>query len=107
MRPSQVERHTHDDVRGGTTDLFAILDICSGRVVGERRARHAVRDFRAVLDTIDQDVPNHVEVYVILDNAAPHKTPLIRHRFAQRTCYHLHFTPTSTSWLNIVEGWFA
>ena len=107
MRPGQVERHTHDYVRHGTTDLFAALDICSGRVVGECRARHTAEDFRAFLDTIDRTVPDDLEVHVILDNAATHKTPLIHRWLAQRPRYHLHFTPTSASWLNMVEGWFA
>jgi transposase len=107
MRPGQVERHTHDYVRYGTTDLFAALDICSGRVMGECRARHTAQDFRAFLDTIDQNVPADLEVHVILDNAATHKTPLIHRWLAQRPRYHLHFTPTSASWLNMVEGWFA
>ena len=107
MRPGQVERHTHDYVRHGTTDLFAALDICSGRVVGECRARHTAQDFCAFLDTIDQTVPEGLEVHVVLDNAATHKTPLIHRWLAQRPRYHLHFTPTSASWLNMVEGWFA
>lgn len=107
MRPGQVERHTHDDVRHGTTDLFAALDICSGRVVGECRARHTAEDFRAFLDPIDRTVPDDLEVHVVLHTAATHKTPLIHRWLAQRPRYHLHFTPTPASWLNMVEGWFA
>jgi transposase len=85
MRPGQVERHTHDYVRHGTTDLFAALDICSGRVVGECRARHTAEDFRAFLDTIDRTVPDDLEVHVVLDNAATHKTPLIHRWLARAT----------------------
>jgi len=107
MRPGQVERHTHDYVRHGTTDLFAALDVATGKVIGTCRQRHRAREFRAFLDLIDRGVPSGLEVHLVLDNASAHKAPPIRRWLAKRPRYHLHFTPTSASWLNMVEGWFA
>ena len=107
MRPGQVERRTHDYVRHGTTDLFAALDVKTGKVIGACRQRHRAREFRAFLDLIDRGVPSGLEVHLVLDNASTHTAPLIRRWLAKRPRYHLHFTPTSASWLNMVEGWFA
>jgi transposase len=107
MRPGQVERHTHDYVRHGTTDLFAALDVRSGKVIGECRERHRSEEFRAFLDTIERSVPDDLDIHLVLDNAATHKTGLIHRWLAKRPRFHLHFTPTSASWLNLVEGWFA
>jgi transposase len=107
MRPGQVERHTHDYIRHGTTDLFAALDVATGKVIGACRRRHRASEFRAFLDLIDRGVPSGLEVHLVLDNAATHKTPLIHRWLAKRPRYRLHFTPTSASWLNMVEGWFA
>ncbi len=107
LRPGRVERRTHDYVRHGTTSLFAALDIKAGTVIGECHRRHRAREFRAFLDTIDRNVPPAVDVHLILDNYGTHKTPQIRRWFARRPRYHLHFTPTSASWLNLVERWFA
>ena len=107
MRPGQVERRTHDYLRHGTTDLFAALDVKAGRVIGACRPRHRSLEFRAFLDQIDANVPAELDVHLILDNAATHKTRLIRDWLAKRPRYHLHFTPTSASWLNLVESWFA
>jgi transposase len=107
MRPGQVERHTHTYVRHGTTDLFAALDAKTGRVIGACRERHRSQEFRAFLDLIDCNVPPDLEVHLVLDNASTHKTPLIQRWLAKRPRYHLHFTPTSASWLNLVESWFA
>ena len=107
MRPGQVERRTHDYVRHGTTDLFAALDIQSGKVIGATKARHRAQEFRGFLDLIEQNVPADLDIHLVLDNASIHKTPLIRAWLAKRPRYHLHFTPTSASWLNMVEGWFA
>ena len=107
MRPGQVERRTHDYLRRGTTDLFAALDVKAGRVIGACRPRHRSLEFRAFLDQIDANVPAELDVHLILDNAATHKTRLIRDWLAKRPRYHLHFTPTSASWLNLVESWFA
>ena len=107
MRPGQPERHAHDYIRHGTTTLFAALDVRTGRVIGECQARHRAREFRRFLDTIETRVPRHLDVHLILDNYATHKTALIRRWLAKRPRYHVHFTPTSASWLNLVERWFV
>jgi len=107
LRPGQVERRSHDYVRHGTTSLFAALDVCAGTVIGECHRRHRALEFRKFLDTIDRNVPAELEVHLILDNASTHKTPAIRRWLAKRPRYHLHFTPTSSSWINLVERWFA
>ena len=107
MRPGQVERRTHDYERHGTTSLFAALDLASGRVIGECHRRHRGVEFRQFLDTVDEAVPAPLDVHLILDNYGTHKTPLIRRWLARHPRYHLHFTPTSASWLNLVERWFA
>jgi len=107
MRPGQVERRTHDYERHGTTSLFAALDYKSGKVIGEMHRRHRASDFRKFLDTIDASVPADLDVHLVLDNYGTHKTKLVRNWFAKRPRYHLHFTPTSASWINLVERWFA
>lgn len=107
MRPGQAERRSHDYRRHGTTSLFAALDVATGRVIGGLHRRHRSTEFRRFLDRIDAAVPAHLDVHLILDNYATHKTPLIRRWLAKRPRYHLHFTPTSASWLNLVERWFA
>ena len=107
MRPGQVERRTHDYARHGTTSLFAALDVATGRVIGECHGRHRAIEFRKFLDTIDAAVPALLDVHVVLDNYATHKTAAIHRWFAKRPRYHLHFTPTSASWMNLVERWFA
>ncbi len=107
MRPGQAERRTHDYKRHGTLDLFAALDAKTGAVIGQRRSQHRAQEFRTFLDEIDRSVPPDLEVHLVLDNLRTHKTGLIRDWLAKRPRYHLHFTPTSASWLNLVEGWFA
>src|SRR5215470_12455336 len=107
MRPGQVERRTHDYTRHGTTSLFAALNVKTGIVIGECYSQHRAREFRKFLDVIDAAVPDDLDVHLILDNYATHKTPLIRRWLAKRPRYHLHFTPTSASWINLVERWFA
>lgn len=107
MRPGQCERRSHDYVRHGTTDLFAALDVTAGTVIGSCKGRHRAVEFRAFLDQVDAVVPRELDVHVILDNASTHKTPLIRHWLVKRPRWHLHFTPTASSWLNLVECWFA
>jgi transposase len=107
MRPGQVERHTHDSVRHGTTDLFAALDVKVGTVIGACHRRHRSHEFRRFLDTIAANVPAGLDVHLVLDNAATHRAKLIRDWLAERPRYHVHFTPTSASWLNLVECWFA
>src|SRR5215813_5275718 len=107
MRPGQVERRTHDYKRNGTTSLFAALDTKTGRVVGACHRRHRSVEFRKFLDTIEANVPPALAVHLILDNYGTHKTALIRRWLAKRPRFHLHFTPTGASWLNLVERWFA
>ena len=107
MQPGQVERHTHDYIRHGTTDLFAALNVATGKVIGACHQRHRASEFRSFLDLIDRSVPPDLDLHLVLDNASTHKAPTIQRWLAKRPRYHLHFTPTSASWLNMVEGWFA
>jgi len=107
MRPGQIERRTHDYARHGTTTLFAALDTKSGELIGQTQRRHRSVEFRNFLDTIEQNVPEELDVHLILDNYGTHKTQLIRDWGAKRPRFHFHFTPTSASWLNLVERWFA
>ena len=107
MRPGQIERRTHDYARHGTTSLFAALDTKSGELIGQTQRRHRSVEFRKFLDTIEQNVPPNLDVHLILDNYGTHKTKLIHDWLAKRPRFHLHFTPTSASWLNLVERWFA
>ena len=107
MRPGQVARRTHDYVRHGTTSLFAALDVQSGHVIGRGHRRHRAIEFRKFLDAIDAAVPADLDIHLIVDNYATHKTALIRQWLAKRPRYHMHFTPTGASWLNQVERWFA
>jgi len=107
MRPGQPERQTHDYVRHGTTSLFAALDVATGEVIGECHRRHRAIEFKKFLNTIDEQVPKHLDVHLVMDNYATHKTPAIRRWLAKRPRFHVHFTPTSASWINLVERWFA
>lgn len=107
MRPGQLERRTHDYARHGTTSLFAALDVKTGTVIGECHRRHRSVEFRRFLDTIEQSVPSDLDVHLIVDNYGTHKTALIRRWLAKRSRFHVHFTPTSASWINLVERWFA
>jgi len=107
MRPGQLERRTHDYRRHGTTSLFAALEVATGKVIGEIHRRHRSIEFRKFLDTIDHNVPQELDVHLVIDNYSTHKSPTIRNWFAKRPRYHLHFTPTYGSWLNQVERWFA
>ena len=107
MRPGQLERRTHDYKRHGTTSLFAALELKTSRVIGQLRRRHRSQEFRQFLDLIESQVPAELEVHLVLDNYGTHKTALIRKWFAKRPRYHLHFTPTYGSWINLVERWFA
>lgn len=107
MRPGQIERRTHDYTRHGTTSLFAALDVATGKVIGTCQQRHRSVEFRKFLDHIDAAVPEGLDIHLILDNYGTHKTAVIQRWLAKRPQYHLHFTPTSASWLNLVERWFA
>jgi transposase len=107
MSPGQVERRTHDYVRHGTTSLFAALDIKTGEVLGKCFRRQRSTEFRRFLRHIDNAVPEDLDVHLVMDNSSTHKTKMIRNWFAKRPRYHIHFTPTSSSWLNQVERFFA
>jgi transposase len=101
------ERRTHDYRRHGTTSLFAALDVATGKVIGECHRRHRSQEFLRFLETIDASVPPDLDIHLILDNYGTHKTPAVRRWFARHPRFHVHFTPTSASWLNLVERWFA
>jgi len=107
MRPGQAERRSHDYTRNGTTSLFAALDAKTGKVIGQLHRRHRAQEFRKFLDQIDAEVPPEFEVHLILDNYGTHKTRTIQRWLLKRPRFQLHFTPTSASWLNLVERWFA
>jgi transposase len=107
LRPGQAERRTHDYTRHGTTSLFAALDVKVGTILGKCMARHRAAEFRRFLDMIEKNVPADLDVHVVMDNASSHKTKLIRSWFARRPRWHAHFTPTSASWINQVERFFA
>lgn len=107
LRPGQLERRTHDYKRHGTTSLFAALELKTSRVIGQLHRRHRSQEFRRFLDTIEANVPTELQVHIVLDNYGTHKTAIIRKWFAKRPRFHIHFTPTYASWLNLVERWFA
>ena len=107
MRPGQAERRTNDYFRHGTTSLFAALDLKTGKIIGECHRRHRSVEFRKFLDCIDKEVPPELDVRLVVDNYATHKTAIIRNWLAKRPRYHVHFTPTGGSWLNQVERWFG
>jgi transposase len=107
LMPGQAERRTHDYVRHGTTSLFAAMDAATGEVIGQIHRRHRSLEFRKFLDHIDAQVPDGLGVHLILDNYGTHKTPRIRRWLARHPRFHLHFTPTGSSWLNLVERFFA
>ena len=107
MCPGQPERHTHDYVRHGTTDLFAALDVKAGTVIAEVHRRHRSIEFRHFLATVHAATPTELELHLVLDNASTHKSPLIQRWLVRHPRVHLHFTPTSGSWLNLVECWFS
>lgn len=107
MRPGHAQKRTHDYVRHGTTSLFAALDVASGRVIGQCHRQHRHQEFLRFLRRIEQEVPQEMEIHLVLDNYATHKTARVERWFKRHGRYHLHFTPTSASWLNQVERWFA
>jgi transposase len=107
LRPGQVERRTHDYKRHGTTSLFAALELKTSRVIGQLHRRHRSLEFRRFLDTIEANVAAELDAHIILDNYGTHKTAVIRKWFAKRPRFHVHFTPTYGSWINLVERWFA
>jgi transposase len=107
MMPGMPERRTHDYVRAGTTTLFAALDVANGQVIGSLHRRRRAVEFKKFLARIDAEVPADLDVHLICDNLSTHKTPAITKWLAAHPRFHMHFTPTSSSWLNQVERWFA
>ena len=107
MLPGTPARATHDYERNGTSSLFAALDAASGKVIRSLHARHRAIEFKQFLAKIEREVPAELDVHLILDNYATHKTPAIKRWLAAHPRFHLHFTPTGASWLNLVERWFA
>jgi transposase len=107
MLPGTPQRATHDYKRHGTSSLYAALDITTGKVIGQLHARHRAVEFKKFLTTIDREVPDHLAVHLVLDNASTHKTPAIQRWLLAHPRFVVHFTPTSSSWLNLVERWFS
>ena len=106
MLPGTPQRATHDYKRHGTSSLYAALDLATGTVIGSLHNRHRAIEFHKFLQKIDTEVPAHLDVHLVLDNSSTHKTPKIRRWLAQHSRFILHFTPTSSSWINLVERWF-
>ncbi|MER5218592.1 IS630 family transposase [Streptomyces sp. NPDC002838] len=107
MMPGVPQRVTHDYVRAGTTTLFAALEVATGKVIGSLHRRHRAEEFKKFLIKLDQEIPAGLDVLLVLDNYATHKTPAIKTWLIAHARFHLHFTPTGSSWLNLVERWFA
>jgi transposase len=107
LRPGLPERRTHDYVRGGTTNLYAALDVASGHVIADMTERHRAVEFRRFLNLINRSVPEDLDVHLVIDNVSTHKTPEIKKWLLRHPRFHLHFTPTYSSWMNLVERWFA
>ena len=107
MAPGLPERRTHDYMRHGTTTLFAALDVATGEVIGQLHRRHRSTEFLKFLSYLQSSVPLDTDVHVVMDNYGTHKTAAVRRWFARHPRFHPHFTPTSSSWINQVERWFA
>ncbi|MGA1354815.1 MAG: IS630 family transposase, partial [Candidatus Limnocylindrus sp.] len=107
MMATQPERRTPTYIRHGTTSLFAALDVATGNVIGKTYRRHRATEFVRFLDEIDSRVPSGLDVHLVMDNYATHKTDAVKRWLMRRPRYHLHFTPTSSSWLNLVECFFS
>jgi transposase len=107
LLPTTPARRSHDYVRNGTTSLFAALNVATGQVISSMHQRHRHQEFLKFLKTVDAATPADLDLHLICDNYATHKTPAIRNWLIRHPRFHLHFTPTSSSWLNLVERWFA
>ena len=107
LRPGTPERHTHDYARHGVTSLFAALNMVTGLVTTSLHRRHRAVEFRRFLNTLEKAVPAELDVHLVIDNASTHKTPAIQRWLLRHPRFHVHFTPTYSSWLNLVERWFA
>jgi transposase len=107
MMPGTPQRTTHDYVRAGTTTLFAALEVTTGTVIGSLHRRHRTEEFKKFLVKLEREIPPNLDVHLVLDNYATHKTQAIKTWLVAHPRFHLHFTPTGSSWLNLVERWFA
>ena len=107
MSAGYCEHRTHDYVRHGTTTLFAALDVKSGRVIGNLHRRHRSQEFLKFLKAIDRETPDDLDLHLILDNYSTHKVPAVRRWLVRHPRFHIHFTPTYSSWINLVERWFS
>ena len=107
LLPGTAERATHDYMRAGTSSLYAALNVSTGKVIGRVHSRHRANEFKQFLATLDREVPAEFAVHLVLDNYSTHKTPAMRRWLAAHPRFSLHFTPTTSSWLNLVERWFA
>lgn len=107
MRPGQAERRSHDYRRAGTVSLFAALDVKTGNILSKIQPRHRAVEFKKFLELIDREVPQDLDVHLIVDNYSTHNTAAIRRWLAKRPRFHVHFTPTYSSWINLVERYFA
>jgi transposase len=105
--PGTPARRSHDYIRHGTTSLFAALDVATGKVIGQTHGRHRNEEFRRFLNVIDREVPEHLDVHLILDNSSTHKTDEVQRWQVRHPRFYFHFIPTHASWLNLVERWFA
>ena len=107
MRPGQVERRSHDYVRNGTTSLFAALNVKTGHVIGNCHSRHRQQEFVKFLNQVDSEMPDNLDIHIIMDNYGTHKAPAVKRWFERHPRYHVHFTPTYASWVNLVERFFG
>jgi transposase len=107
LLPTTPARRSHDYIRNGTTSLFAALNVATGQIISSMHQRHRHQEFLKFLKTVDAATPADLDLHLICDNYATHKTPAIRNWLIRHPRFHLHFTPTSSSWLNLVERWFA
>lgn len=107
LLPTTPQRASHDYMRNGTIDLFAALDVARGTVITDLRSSHTTDDFVRFLNQINREVPDHLDVHLVLDNLSTHKTPKVHRWLLRHRRFHLHFTPTYSSWLNLVERWFS
>jgi len=107
LAPHQAEQHTHDYIRHGTTSLFAALNVATGKIIGQCHRRHRHQEFIKFLNTIADQLPLDQEIHIVIDNYATHKTPRVKTWFLKHPNWHIHFTPTSSSWINQIERFFA
>ena len=107
MMPGTPERATHSYVRNGITTLSAAFDIADGTVIGELHRQHRATEFKKFLITIDKTAPAELDIHLVCDNYGTHKTPAVKAWLARHPRFHLHFTPTGSSWINQVERWFG